>query len=221
MPRPSSVLVLRGVVLGPLVDQLGAALHVGGVREVAVAETGPFAALPASAPADSEPLAHGGLSTSANWSKTGMQVPKRSNAPMFAALVGVGLLVLGGGAFAAFKVMQSSSPAAATSAAASAGASAEVVDQAPSTEVTPVAPSAAPPDLSDPAVANPPSAPLSATNMPEAPVAKTPAARQVVARGAPRHAAPAVAAPAPSPAVPAPVAVPAKKKSSNTTDFGY
>jgi len=180
--------------------------------------TGPFAASPLSASGVSEPLAHGGLSTSANWSNSGTHALKRSNAPMIAALLGVGLLVLGGGAFAAFKVMQGSSPVAATSAA----ASGDAVAKTPPTAITPSTPLVTLPSAGDTAFATSPSAPVSASNKPEAgPPPRPPLARQsLAARAAPRPAAPAVAAP--PPVGPAPTAAPAKKKnSSSTTDFGY
>ncbi|MEI9949220.1 MAG: serine/threonine-protein kinase [Pseudomonadota bacterium] len=188
--------------------------------------SGPVSALLADAPAVSQPAAHAGLSTAANWSNTGTQVPKRRNAPLIAALLGGGLLVLGGAAWAAFKVMHGS-PAAA---AASAGPSAEVEVKAPPTALPPATEVLAPPSAREPALAITPTAPApSATKPPEAvpiPAAKPAPARATLAvRGAPRPAAPAAITPAPAAPTPAPAATPVapakKKNSGNTTDFGY
>jgi serine/threonine-protein kinase len=79
--------------------------------------TGP---MPAFGVASNPPqvAAKSGLSTGANWSKTDGEIPK-SNAGLVAALVAGGVLILGGGAFAALKVMHSGSANAAPSASAS------------------------------------------------------------------------------------------------------
>jgi serine/threonine protein kinase len=91
-------------------------------RGVSIADvTGQVPAVLPQLPALSQHGARAGLSTAANWSNTGMQIPKRSNAPLLAALLGGALLILGGGAFAAFKIMHGS----AANAAASAGPSGE------------------------------------------------------------------------------------------------
>ena len=58
------------------------------------------------APRTAPAVTHGGLGTGANWSNSGVQVPKKSKAGLFAALAAAGVLVLGGGAFAAYKAMQ-------------------------------------------------------------------------------------------------------------------
>jgi len=177
------------------------------------------------APAVSQPAARAGLSTAANWSNTGMQVPKRSNAPLVAALLGGGLLVLGGGAFAAYKVMHGS-PA---TAAASAGPSGEVEVKAPTPTPVTAPPAEVPPPASarEPVVAVASSAPTPSAKPPE-PIPASKAAlvrpglggRPVARPSAPVAAAPVVA-PQPAPAPPPQPAPVKKKSSSSTTDFGY
>ncbi|HEY3256424.1 MAG TPA: serine/threonine-protein kinase [Polyangiaceae bacterium] len=185
--------------------------------DVTLAETtGPVPALALSGPGALPPLPRGGLSTGATWSNTGMDIPKRSSAPLIAALLGGTLLVLGGGAFAAFKVMHGSPKAAA----ASAGSSAEAPVKAPATA------SAAPPEAPPPApeVAITPSAPATSASKPSdaTPAAKLAPARPNLAGRAARPQAPAALAPVAAPQTPPPAAPPpVKKKSSNTTDFGY
>ena len=149
-------------------------------------------------------VSQGGLGTGANWSNSGVQAPRKSKAGLFAALAPAAVLVLGGGAFAAYKAMQGApAPAASGSA-----PSVSVAEQPPSAPLPakPVEPVAS--------VANSPEpvAPSTASAAPAKPVL---AARPAVAAHAAAH---AVARPAPAPA-PAPAA-PAKRKSS-TTDFGY
>ena len=197
-------------------------------RGLPVAEmTGRVPAVVPETPAVSQPAAHVPLSTAANWSNTGTQVPKRSNAALVAALLGGGLLVLGGGAFAAYHAMHGS-PAAA---AASASPSADAEVKAPPTPTPVSAPPALPTPSSapEPVVSVTASAPVtSAIKPPEAaPIAKSATRASLAAHAAPRAAAPVPAAPvvasppAPAPAPPAPVAAPKKKSSSSTTDFGY
>jgi len=187
--------------------------------------TGPVPASAVSAPAVSQPAAHAGLSTAANWSNTGMHPPKRGNAPLIAALLGGGLLVLGGGALAAFKVMHGSEATAATSA----GPSAATEVKAPPAAVTP------PPEVSTVPSAREPDVAVVASAVPEpsgnrppepAPAVKPPPARSNLGgRIAPRPAAPAAQPQAPVAAAPAPAPPPAplpkKKNSNSTTDFGY
>jgi serine/threonine protein kinase len=175
--------------------------------------TGQVSAFNASAPALSQPTppvttqqggGHGGLSTGANWSNTGMQLPKRSNAPMVAALLGVGLLVLGGGAFAAYKVMHGSSAAASPTPSASVEPKAELTPpQAPPSVEVPAPPRAVEPVASAPVAASP-------SSKPSEPAAKPATVRpNVVAHAPARPAAPPAATP------------PAKKKGGGATDFGY
>jgi serine/threonine protein kinase len=169
----------------------------------------------------SRPISHGGLSTGANWSNTGMDIPRRSNAPLIAALLGGGLLVLGGGAFAAFKVMHGQPPAAA----ASAGPSADVKVLAPPPAVTPAPEAPALPSSRDPEVAVAPTAPSLNADRPAepTPLPKAPARLNLGGRVAPRPQAPAAAPPpvAVAPTPPPAVAAPKKKNASSTTDFGY
>ncbi len=165
--------------------------------------TGPMPAIAASAPMQPRLPTQAGLGTGANWSKTDGQLPKKSNAGLVAAALGAGLLVVGGGAFAAYKVMHGAAPAAAASAAVSASAVEKPAE--PPVAVTAAAPVVAP--SAAPSVASEASAAPSV-----APKAAAPAARAVAARpvNAPTHAAPAAA--------------PAKKpggKPSSGTDFGY
>ena len=139
------------------------------------------------------PQAHGNLSTSANWSKTGTQLPKRSNAPLVAALLGGGLLIVGGGAFAAYKVMHGSP----TPVAGSAGPTVSIAAPPPPVPASAIASTTA--SAAEPALT--PSAP--SANV-AAPTAKIAAARQNV------------------PARPhAPPPTPPKKKGGGPTDFGY
>jgi serine/threonine-protein kinase len=167
-----------------------------------------------STPAVSQPAPRVGLSTAANWSNTGMQIPKRSNAPLIAALLGGTLLVLGGGAFAAYKVMHGTEPGAA----ASAGPSAAVEAKSPPRVVSPPEVSL-PPGSPDAAVSVTPSALAPTANKPSEPAApaKTALRSPVVARVTPRAAPPPAVVAAP----PAPAPTPKKKNPSSTTDFGY
>ena len=183
-------------------------------RGMAMADvTGPVPAFNQAAAAVSQQLApqpaggHGGLSTGANWSNTGMQMPKKSNAPLVAALLGVGFLVLGGGAFAAYKVMHQSSAAAPPAPSASVAPKAELTPPAaPQSVVAPATPSAAEPAASAPA-ANAPSASAKAAE---------PAVKPAVGRpNTPSHVA-AVARPNTPPPAPA-----KKKAGAGATDFGY
>ncbi|HTA90196.1 MAG TPA: serine/threonine-protein kinase [Polyangiaceae bacterium] len=163
--------------------------------------TGPMPAL-AVAPAQPQ-AAKAVLGTGANWSKTDGELPKRSNAGLVAGLVAGTLLVVGGGAFAAIKVMHSGSPNEAPSASAAG-------------KPTPEAP---PPTALVATAASP--APASAT----AETAPAPAPSAAVAAAA--TAKPAVAArPAagrPAAPTPHPGKKPggAKPSSGGGTDFGY
>jgi serine/threonine-protein kinase len=171
------------------------------------------------APAAGHPSPRIGLSTNANWSNTGTQIPK-SNAPIVAALLGVGLLVLGGGALAAFKLMHKDTALATASAVSSAppkgAALAAVSAVPPPAETAAPAPSIAP----EPVVTASDSAVVLKAARPPLPAVPKPAPARP-AHAPTRPAVPAaVAAPAPAPA-PAPVPAPKKKPSSSATDFGY
>jgi hypothetical protein len=147
---------------------------------------------------------HAGLSTGANWSNTGMQAPKRSNAPLIAGLLGAGFLLLGGGAFAAYKLMHDSPPAAPAASASVEPKVTPAPTSAPTASVTePVTPG---PSTIEPA-ASASTAPAPSAKAPE------PVVKPVIRRpSAPSHVA-AVARPTAT-------AAPAKKK-AGATDFGY
>jgi hypothetical protein len=165
--------------------------------------TGPMPALAASAAMQPRLPTQAGLGTGANWSKTdgqGQMIPKKSNAGLVAALLGVGLVVVGGGAFAAYKVVHGGAAAPAASAAVSAVDKAVEPPAVPTAAVPVVTPPATPSVASEPSAA--PSAAQKAAQ-----AGKAIAARPV---NVPAHAAPAAA--------------PAKKpggKPSGGTDFGY
>jgi eukaryotic-like serine/threonine-protein kinase len=168
--------------------------------------TGPVPAFNVGVPAVSQHVApqpaggHGGLSTGANWSNTGMQLPKRSNAPLVAALLGVGFLILGGGAFAAYKVMHNSSAPAPATPSASVEPKAELTQPAaPASAAVPT------PSVAEPAASASPS-------VAGAESAVKPTASRPITAG---H----VAAPA-RPNTPPPTAA-KKKASAGATDFGY
>jgi len=99
--------------------------------------TGPMPAFGV-APAVPQLAAHGGLSTGANWSKTDGQIPK-SNTGLLIALVAGAVLLLGGGALAAVKVMHGSSASAVPSASIAEKPTSEPV---PTTVAVPVTPTA-------------------------------------------------------------------------------
>jgi len=172
--------------------------------------TGPVPAFNATAPAVSQPGPQPGprgLSTGANWSNTGMAVPKRSNAPLVAALLGGALLIVGGGAFAAYKVMHGSAAAASPTPSASVEPKAELTAPPPPASEAPTAAkpieTAAEPPVAPSAKAEPSAKPL---------VAQKP---NVVSH-APAHAPAVVVAPPKAPVITTP-----PKKKSGATDFGY
>jgi len=131
-------------------------------------------ALPAFGVAAAAPqvAAKSGLSTGANWSKTEGEVPK-NNTGLLIALAAGGILVLGGGALAAVKVMHSGSASVAPSASAAEKPTAEPVPTQ-----APVAPSATV------AVAPPPAS--SSAEVKTAATAKPPAVRAPAGHTAPR-----------------------------------
>jgi eukaryotic-like serine/threonine-protein kinase len=161
--------------------------------------TGP---MPAFGVAPAAPqVAKSGLGTGANWSKTDAEIPKRSNAGLVAALVAGGVLVLGGGAFAAMKVMHSGS----ASEAPSASAAEKPTQEAPPPATAAVAPASAAAPSATAETAAPPAV-SAGVAVKDATAAGKPV---VVARPAAGHAAPH----------------PAKKsggaKAATGTDFGY
>ncbi|HEY2405785.1 MAG TPA: serine/threonine-protein kinase [Polyangiaceae bacterium] len=144
-----------------------------------------------------------------SWSKTDGQIPKQSNAGLFAVLAVVGLLMIGGGAFAAMKLRHGSEPAVASGAPAA--------DKAPALNtVAAAAAIPAPPEPTAAAVAPAPAEPASAAasatavaNVPHpAQLSSSPASKP--AAGHPAAGKPAAAAPKKSGA-----------KASAGTDFGY
>jgi eukaryotic-like serine/threonine-protein kinase len=195
-----------------------------GQRGTSLADiSGQVPVVPISLPAVSQPAPRGvGLSTAANWSNTGMHVPKRSSAPLVAALLGGALLVLGGGAFAAYKVMHGSGATAASS-----GPSTETEVKAPPQVTAPTPPPVtAPPEVvPSPLPTEPTSAPAPSANKPPD-VASTKPTTVRTGGGRPRPPPPVVAPPpvAPPPpvvAAPPPTATVKKKPPNSTTDFGY
>lgn len=162
--------------------------------------TGAFAPLDAGALAGARSASGPGLGTGVNWSNTGMGAPKHSKAPLFAGLAAGAVLILGGGAFAAYRVMHTESRTAAPTA----SASANTVDVATAASVKPATASAA--SATEPAPVVPAPSASEAAPKPE------PARPTAAARALPRGAQQSVPRAAP----------PAKKKSgASTADFGY
>ena len=172
-------------------------------------------------------LAHGqktagSWATSQSGAEAPLTVPKQSAAPLVALLLGLGALVLGGGAFAAYswhtKSLAAANAAASTSAAvASPPVAASAAPAAPAL-AAPVAVVSAPP--SGEASAAPASQPaVSAT--PAVPAAALAVRPAVAARPVPAvvHSSPAVAKPEPEPAPAAPP--PPAPVKPGTPDFGY
>jgi len=159
--------------------------------------TGPMPAFGVAPPAPQ--VAARALGTGANWSKTegDVAVPKKSNAALAVGIALGGLLVLGGGAFAAVKVMHSGSGSPAPS------ASVPVAEK----------PSSTPP----PAVTTPPPTPSATASTPPAETSAATAEIKPPPVAHPPLAHPPVARP--------PVPHPPKKttggKSSSGPDFGY
>jgi len=165
--------------------------------------TGPMPAIGRAAPPmQPHVAAQSGLGTGVNWSKTDGS-PKKSNAGLVAALLSVGFLVVGGGAFAAYKMTHGSGAAAATSAAVSASA-VEKVAEPPAAP----APLVVPPPVTPPATPSATAQPSAAPSTPTKVAAKAIAPRPV---NAPAHAAPAAPAGPKKPG----------GKAAGGTDFGY
>ena len=186
----------RGVPLADATGQLPAFNAGASGAAQAVSQVGPQAG---------NGRGHGGLSTGANWSNTGAQLPKRSHAPLVAGLLGVGLLVLGGGAFAAYQVMHGSSAAAPPTPSASVEPKAELTPPQAPPSVTVPAPSAA----------LPPAPPTSSASEPVPSAAPSAKAVEVPAKAA-------AVRPNPAAHVAArPNTAAAPKKKGGATDFGY
>ncbi len=200
-----------GVVVPARSSQVSLADITGNVPAVGAGAAGQ-AAFSQSQPTPGGPAIPTGAQTSGNWasSQAGAVIPKRSNAPLFAALGVVAVLVLGGGALAARHFAHGDSAPADSATAAPSAVSAPNVTKAPepaassAAEETPPAPSAseeAAPSASAAEAAKPTAKPPSAPHV----AAWKPAAK-------PRPAATKKPAPAPT-KKPAPA--------SGTPDFGY
>ncbi|MES1187225.1 MAG: hypothetical protein ABUL60_25640, partial [Myxococcales bacterium] len=156
-----------------------------------------------------------GAGTSGNWASSQPQVepaslPKKSNAGLIAALALVGVVVMGGAAFAAYSVLgKKAEPAAASSSQPSPPAAAPP-ELAAKVEIAPTPPAAEAPSASPPAAVSAAPAPASADASKPAPVAAP-------VRPVP-NARPASAG-KPAPAKPAKPA--AAKPGGGTPDFGY
>jgi serine/threonine-protein kinase len=166
--------------------------------------TGPMPAL--GGPPHVPVAAHTGLGTGANWSKTEGQLPKKSRAGLVAALLGVGLVVVGGGAFAAYKVTHGSSAALTPTAALTPPVAVE-----PSAAIKLSAPPT--PTAATPPVVEPPPEPKPTTLVSASPSAA----------GKPSAAPfkPATAHPAAAPHIAAAVKKSSSKPNGGSTDFGY
>jgi eukaryotic-like serine/threonine-protein kinase len=153
-------------------------------------------------------------------------IPTKSAAPLIAVLLGLGLLVLGGGAFAAYS-WHEKSLAAASSATAVAAVAPVVSPSAPVATTAVVAPTPAPPIVSTaapsaaaPTAAAPSAAAASAPVAAVATAARLPAAHVALAHAPTQNAAPPKPEPAPVETVAKPAAPPAPAKPA-APDFGY
>jgi serine/threonine-protein kinase len=170
-------------------------------------------------PAGRAPSLTGAVDTGAGWADTNsdVSVPKRSIAPIVAAAVLGGVLVLGAGAFAAFKLMGTSDGVEPGAGAASAeGLQAPNLDKPlAGTPATPKPPGQVA-ETPEPVVAVAPTA--SAAPQADDPVQPAPQRKPVVAKRV-------VPKPAPVKAAPKPIAPsqpkPKPKPKSTPTDFGY
>ena len=162
-----------------------------------------------------------GPATSGNWASSQPDatpgLPKKSNAGLAAGLAAVGILVMGGAAFAAYSVLGKKSEPAATASSASS---------------QPALPAAAPGPANDPpkpevALAPAPALATAASEAPSIAPAAAPSASEAAkpaaaAALAPRPAKPGAARPAAAPAKPgAKPGAPATKPGGGTPDFGY
>jgi serine/threonine-protein kinase len=161
--------------------------------------------------------------TAGSWatSQPGASGPKKSAAPVIALLLGLGLLVVGAAAFAAYSLHNKSLSATSSAAAAQAAAPGVATETKTSVPVAvPPAVSAAAPPKRDADSARAFAAAASAVSAPALPVAPVavprPLAQRSLGQGKP---APVAKAEAEKPAPPAPPAAAAKP--SNAPDFGY
>jgi eukaryotic-like serine/threonine-protein kinase len=170
-----------------------------------------------------------GPGTSGNWASSQPDVapslPKKSNAGLIAALAVVGVVVMGGAAFAAYSVLGKKTEPVAAGSASSHPPSAPVAAAEAKIELAP-APAAATPGTDAPSAAALPVAVASAAAAPAASDAAKPAAAALAARPAGKPGAAAAAAKAGAPAAKAGAAAaapakPAAKPAGGTPDFGY
>jgi serine/threonine-protein kinase len=164
--------------------------------------------------------AHIGPATSGNWASSQPDtappiVPKKSQAGLFAALAVVGVVVMGGAAFAAYAVLgKQSEPAAAASASTRPAVPAAAADLKPDTSPSPT-PLEIPPETAAPATSAAPE--VSAASAAEVPAAPSPAtARPVAAPARPSRPKPGAVKPSPRPTPAKPSAKP-----GGAPDFGY
>jgi serine/threonine protein kinase len=155
-------------------------------------------------------------------SQPGAASPKKSAAPVIALVLGLGLLVAGGAAFAAYS-LHNKSLAAASSAAAAQAVAASVASEAKTVLVTPVAALTATPSKRDAESASAPAAPAAVGTAvaaaPSVPAAVLRAQRPAtLGQGGQVKPAPAVAAKPQAAEKPAPAAA---AKPANAPDFGY
>ena len=199
--------------------QTGQAVTLPPAAEAASAGHLPQGARAAMASVNDQSPAVQGQKTAGTWATSqpdtaALAVPKKSAAPLVAALLGVGLLVIGGASFAAYS-LHNRSVAAANSAAVPVAATPPASNAAPpaapvvTAGALPLAPTAASPT---PSVAVPVAAVVPVP--PIVPAARVPAGRPAAAARAPQ---PAAAAP-PAAEKPAAPAAPVKP---SAPDFGY
>jgi len=175
------------------------------------------AASSARGPMGSQANLNAGAGTSGNWASSQPQVepaslPKKSNAGLIAALALVGVVVMGGAAFAAYSVL---------------GKKAEPAAAASSQPNLPSQPAASPPELAakveiaptPPAVEAPSASPPAAVSAAPAPSSVEASKPAVAAPARPVPNARPAAAAKPAPAKPAKPA--AAKPGGGTPDFGY
>jgi serine/threonine-protein kinase len=157
-----------------------------------------------------------GPGTSGNWASSQPDeapgVPKKSSAGLAAALAAVGILVMGGAAFAAYSVLgKKVEPTVASSASSHPIAPAEAAEPKPEVALTPTLAAAPAASVAAEVVSAAPSAAVSAALGRDAPKPPAAAVRPVPGR-------PGAARPAAAPARPG---APTPKPGGGTPDFGY